>query len=144
MKKLNILHWPTSYPDPIKGHPYNCIFVEEHIKSLRNVCNNRVLYISSENVSNNKWFQRVDTTENDIPVTRFYFNQSLNKYFLNYYIRLIILIFFLKLIIKDKFIPHIIHIHFTSRLSGLIFTRGYLTARWSSPNTGPPFSAGAP
>jgi hypothetical protein len=40
---MNILHWPTSYPDKCRNQPYNAIFVQEHIKSTEGMVNNKVL-----------------------------------------------------------------------------------------------------
>jgi hypothetical protein len=70
---MNILHWPSSYPDPSRGMPYHCIFVEEHIKSLIPYVNSRVLFISPESTQSNKWMERKDSNESGFWVTRFYF-----------------------------------------------------------------------
>lgn len=112
-KKLNILHWPTSYPDESRNQPYAAIFVKEHIQSTKSLVNNRVLFISPENTFNkNNWHEQTNTIEDGIPVTRFYFNRQLNVHFLNIYIRLILILYFIRLIIKDQFYPNIIHLHF--------------------------------
>lgn len=112
-KKLKILHWPTSFPDPDRNQPYNVIFVQEHIKSTVELVNNRVLYVSVENTqSKYKWHERKNSVENRTPITRFYFNKSLNLTFLNIYIRLVLMIYFLELILIKRFYPNIIHIHF--------------------------------
>lgn len=120
-KKLNILHWPTAYPDHSRGMPYHCIFIEEHIKSLRPFCNNRVLFISPETTKSNKWAERSDKNESGIWVTRYYFNRKLNLQFLNIYIRIVLFFYFLELIIKKKFRPNILHIHFFTSGSWAIF-----------------------
>jgi glycosyltransferase involved in cell wall biosynthesis len=109
---MNILHWPSSYPDPSRNQPFNCIFIEEHIRSLLPYTNNRVLFVSPETTLSNKWHERNDTKENDIPITRFYFNKKLNLQFLNIYIRIILLFYFLEIIFIKKFRPNILHIHF--------------------------------
>jgi glycosyltransferase involved in cell wall biosynthesis len=109
---MNILHWPSSYPDPNRNQPFHCIFVEEHIRSLLPYSNNRVLYISSESTLRSKWHERIDTEEHGINVTRYYFNKRLNLQFLNFYIRLVLLSYFINLVIFKKFKPQIIHIHF--------------------------------
>lgn len=109
---MNILHWPSSYPDPSRNQPFNCIFVEEHIRSLLPYTKNRVLFVSPETTISNKWHERTDTNENNIPVTRFYFNKKLNLQFLNIYIRIILLLYFLELIFIKKFRPNILHLHF--------------------------------
>ncbi len=138
VKKLNILHWPSAYPDPTRGMPYHCVFVEEHIKSLRPFVNNRVLFVSPESTQSNKWFERVDTSEADIPVTRFYFNRKLNLQFLNLFIRIIILFYFIELILFKKFPPHIIHLHIFisgswAKLYKKIFnTKLVVTEHWSA------------
>lgn len=111
-KRINILHWVSSYPDPDRNKPYYCIFVEEHVRSLTPYCNNRVLFISPESTLTKAWHQKVDNTENGIPVTRFYFNRNLNAQFLNIYIRLVVFIHFLKLILIKQYWPNIIHLHF--------------------------------
>lgn len=108
---IKTLHWPSSYPEPERGNPYNCIFVEEHVKAVQDYCQNRVLYISSEDVSNGKWYQRIDREENGIPVTRFYFNKKLNKYFLNVLIRFVLTFYFLDLLFVKRFRPDVIHVH---------------------------------
>jgi glycosyltransferase involved in cell wall biosynthesis len=110
--KLNILHWPSSYPDPERGKKNNAIFVEEHIRSLQPYCNNRVLFISPDEPTNNSWHQRTDTTEHGLEITRLYFSKKLNVQFLNVYIRLILFNYFLELILFKNFKPQIIHIHF--------------------------------
>lgn len=136
--KLNILHWPTSYPDASRNQPFHCIFVEEHVKSLLPFTNNRVLFISPETTKSNKWFERVDTVESGVQVTRFYFNQKLNLKFLNLYIRIIILFFFLELIAFKKFKPDIIHLHFSQSVPWVIpFSKLFkipfvLTEHWSA------------
>lgn len=112
---MNILHWPSSYPDYDRKDPYSCIFIEEHIRSLAGYCNNRVLFISSEStISRSKWHEKKTTVEHGTPVTRLYFNQDLNKQFLNIYIRVIILLHFLRLIFIDRFYPDLVHAHFFS------------------------------
>lgn len=110
--KLNILHWPTAYPDPSRGMPYHCIFVEEHIKSQTKFTNSRVVFFSNETTLKNILHERVDSLENNIMVTRFYFNQKLNRTFLNIYIRLVALVYFIKLIYIEEFKPDILHYHF--------------------------------
>jgi glycosyltransferase involved in cell wall biosynthesis len=110
---LNLLHWPTSYPDESIKQPYTAVFVKEHILSTQGLVNNRVLFISPEGTNNNnKWHQQIDTVEDGVPVTRFYFNRNLNVHFLNVYIRLVVMLYFLRLIIIYRFYPNIIHIHF--------------------------------
>jgi glycosyltransferase involved in cell wall biosynthesis len=110
---LNILHWPTSYPDQSRNQPYNGVFVQEHIKSTQGLANNRVLIISPENTrSLYKLHERFTSLEEGIPVTRYYFNKALNLTFLNVYIRLVIMVYFGELILVKKFYPNIIHIHF--------------------------------
>ena len=88
---LNILHWPTSYPDADRDQPFHAIFVNEHIKATQGLVNNRVLYISQETTLSNKWHEKKDITADGITITRFYFNRKLKPSFLNYYIRFIIL-----------------------------------------------------
>jgi hypothetical protein len=112
-KKLNILHWVTSYPDPERNDPFNAIFVQEHIKSTKNKVKTRVLFISPKSTINNfKLHECVDVTEDEIMVTRFYFNRKLNVSFLNIYIRIVLLGYFVNLISLKQFYPNIIHIHF--------------------------------
>ncbi len=135
---MNILHWPASYPDPSRGAPYHCIFIEEHIKSVNTLVNNRVLFISPESTQSNKWYERTDTTEAGFPVTRFYFNRKLNLQFLNLFIRIIIFFYFLELILFKKFRPHIIHLHFfTSGSWALLYkklfnTKLVVTEHWTA------------
>lgn len=109
---MNILHWPTAYPDHSRNQPFHCIFVEEHIKSLLPYCENKVLFISPETTLSNKWYERVDTVEHGIEVTRFYFNKKLNLQFLNVYIRIVLFLYFFNLIFIKKFRPDILHLHF--------------------------------
>ena len=111
-QRLNILHWPTSYPDADRGQALNAIFVEEHIKATQPWVNSRVLFVSPENVTNGKWHETRERIENGIPVTRFYFNRKLNLQFLNLYIRCVLFVYLFKMIIIDKFYPNLIHIHF--------------------------------
>ncbi len=110
---MNILHWPTSYPDTDHNQPYHAIFVQEHIKATANLVNNRVLFISPETIKG-KWkiYSRKDAIEDGIPITRLYFNRNLHSGFLNIYIRCIIFLFFLELILFKRFYPNIIHVHF--------------------------------
>jgi glycosyltransferase involved in cell wall biosynthesis len=112
VKKLNILHWPTSYPDADRGQYFNAIFVEEHIRSTQDLVNNRVLFISPETTLNNNLHEIKECTTNGIPTTRFYFNRALKPAFLNFYIRFILLGYFLNLIFIKRFYPNIIHVHF--------------------------------
>lgn len=111
-KLLNILHWPTSYPDAKRDQPFHAIFVNEHIKATQGLVNNRVLYVSQETTLINKWHEKNETTEDGITITRFYFNRKLKPSFLNFYIRLILLGYFLNLIFIKRFYPNIIHVHF--------------------------------
>lgn len=92
--------------------PYHCIFVEEHIKSLAKFTNNRVVFFSSETTLKNGLHERIDSIENEVTVTRFYFNQKLNRNFLNLYMRLVAITYFLKLIYYEKYKPDILHYHF--------------------------------
>lgn len=110
--KLNVLHWPTSYPDPEKNQPFNAIFVHEHIKATQTLVNNWVLFVSQENTTSKKWYEAKENIEDGIPVTRFYFNRKLNLRFLNIYIRIVLFGYFIKLILIKRFYPNIIHIHF--------------------------------
>lgn len=137
-KQLNILHWPSSYPDASRNMPYNCIFVEEHIKSVYPFANNRVLFISPETTRSKKWVERTDNTESGIAVTRFYFNKKLNLQFLNIFIRLVILVYFLELIFIKKFKPNIIHLHFfisgtwAMLYSKMFGTKTVVTEHWTA------------
>lgn len=137
-KKLNILHWPTAYPDSSRGMPYHCIFVEEHIKSLRPFVNNRVLFVSPESTQSKKWVERKDSNEFGILVTRFYFNRKLNLQFLNIYIRLVLFFYFIELIFIKKFKPNILHLHFfTSGTWALLFAKlfnfkVFVTEHWTA------------
>ena len=135
---MNVLHWPTAYPDPSRGMPYHCIFVEEHIKSLIPFCNNRVLFISPESTKRKKWVERCDSNEFGILITRFYFNRKLNLQFLNIYIRIILFFYFLELILLKKFKPNILHLHFfTSGVWALLFAKLFkckvvVTEHWTA------------
>ena len=135
---MNILHWPTSYPDPSRNQPFNCIFIEEHIRSLLPYTNNRVLFVSPETTLSNKWHERNDTVEHDIPVTRFYFNKKLNLQFLNIYIRVILLFYFLEIFFIKKFRPNILHLHFfTVGTWALLFSKLFkikvvVTEHWTA------------
>jgi glycosyltransferase involved in cell wall biosynthesis len=135
---MNILHWPASYPDPSRGMPYHCIFIEEHVKSVKSFANNRVLFISPETTISNKWVERTDTTESDIVVTRFYFNRKLNLQFLNIYIRIVLFFYFFELIILKNFRPNILHLHFfTSGTWALLFAKLFnikviVTEHWTA------------
>jgi glycosyltransferase involved in cell wall biosynthesis len=111
-KLLNILHWPTSYPDAKRDQPFHAIFVNEHIKATQGLVNNRVLYVSQETNLISRWHEKNETTEDGITITRFYFNRKLKPSFLNLYIRLILFGYFLNLIFIKRFFPNIIHIHF--------------------------------
>ncbi len=87
--------------------------MQEHIKSTEGMVNNKVLFISAEStLSKYNWHERINSVEEGISVTRYYFNNSLNLTFLNAYIRLILMMFFLELIFVKRFYPKIIHIHF--------------------------------
>jgi len=44
--RLRILHFPTNYPDPEYGQPFNMIFVAEHVRAAALHHDNVVLYIS--------------------------------------------------------------------------------------------------
>lgn len=109
---MNVLHWPTSYPDPERNQDFNAIFIIEHIKATRTLVNNRVLFVSQENTTSKKWHEVNEKIESGIPVTRFYFNRKLNLRFLNIYIRIVLLGYFIDLILIKRFYPNIIHIHF--------------------------------
>lgn len=109
---MKVLHWPNSYPDPFNGK-IDSIFIQEHILSTRENVRNQVLFLSPLDVKNKKkWHERIDSIEQGIPTTRFYFNKKLNLIFLNYYIRIILMIYFFELIIIKRFYPNILHIHF--------------------------------
>lgn len=109
-KKLNILHWPSSYPQPELGKPNDCIFIEEHIKSVIPYTNSKVLFVSPDGTT--KRLHHISRTEeNNIEVIRIYFNTNLSPFFLNYYIRLVLLVEIIKLVING-FKPDIIHCHF--------------------------------
>lgn len=113
MSLINILHWPTSYPDESRNQPYNAIFVKEHIRSTNGKVNNRVLFLSPESTKDHRKFHEcINTVEDGIPTTRVYFNRKLKPSFLNIYIRLFLLRYFLRLILIDRFYPNILHIHF--------------------------------
>jgi glycosyltransferase involved in cell wall biosynthesis len=118
--------------------PYHCIFVEEHIKSLRPFSNNRVLFISPETTKSNKWVERSDNNEAGIWVTRFYFNRKLNLQFLNIFIRIVLFFYFLELIHQKKFRPNILHLHFfTSGTWALLFAKLFkfkvvVTEHWTA------------
>lgn len=71
------------------------------------------MVISAESTRNKyKWHEQINSMEEGIPVTRFYFNHALNLTFLNLYIRFVLLIYFAELILIKRFYPNIIHIHF--------------------------------
>lgn len=44
-KRLKVLHWPTSYPDP-QHAPYHLIFIEEHVRAASLYHDNVVLFLS--------------------------------------------------------------------------------------------------
>lgn len=111
-KKLNILHWPGSYPDPERGEAYHAIFVQEHISSLLPYTNNRVLFVSPGQPQGPGLHEQKESVENGIPVTRFYFSNKTSLLLQNLYIRLILLLHLIRLIFFKKFRPDVIHVHF--------------------------------
>ena len=87
--------------------------MQEHIKSTQGLANNRILFISSESTKSlYKLHEQLNTIEEGIPISRFYFNRALNLSFLNFYIRLVLMIYFGELIFLKRYYPNIIHIHF--------------------------------
>lgn len=137
-KKIKILHWPTSYPDPERGKPYDCIFVKEHILSVSPFCQNRVLFTSSDQPANGKLVEIVSTIENGIPTDRIYFKTVRPLWITNVYVRAILLFYFLKLILKERYFPDILHIHFhQSGLIALLFSKLFripmvVTEHWTA------------
>lgn len=137
-KKIKILHWPTSYPDPARGKPYDCIFVKEHIVSLAPYCQNRVLFTSSDQPSNGKWVEIIATVEDGVSTDRIYFKTVRPLWITNIYIRIVLFFYFLRLILSERYYPNILHIHFhQAGLVAILFSRIFrikmvVTEHWSA------------
>lgn len=137
-KKIKTLHWPTSYPDPARGKPYDCIFVKEHILSVAPYCQNRVLFTSSDQPANGKLVEIITTVEDGIYTDRIYMKTIRPLWITNIYARIILLIYFLKMIFVEQFYPKILHIHFhQAGLIAMLFCRIFrikmvVTEHWSA------------
>lgn len=135
-KKPNILHWPAAYPNPEAGKPFDCIFVQEHIKSVIPYTNSKVLFISTETCKS-FLHETTRTEENSIETIRIAFNRKRNLLFLNLYIRLVIFAELIRLLVKG-FRPDIIHVHFfqaglwASFFCKILFIKLCITEHWSA------------
>lgn len=135
---MKILHWPSSYPDPDKGKHHDCIFVKEHIQSLASFCENRVLYIPTDQPSGNRLFETKHSIEDNIPTDRIYFKTIRPLWITNVYIRLVLIFYFLHLILKERYYPQILHIHFhQAGLMALLFCKIFrinmvVTEHWTA------------
>jgi len=135
---LKILHFPTSYPDPDRGKPYDCIFVKEHILSVAPYCENRVVYISSDQPSGNKIVEIVTSDEDSIPTDRIYFKTIRPLWITNVYVRMVLFLYFLRLILIKRFYPDILHVHFhQAGLMAMLFCKVFrikvvVTEHWSA------------
>ena len=107
---MKILHWPTSYPDPEYGLPFNLIFIQEHIKSIKPYHDQVVFYISPNPPKNGKLFQVLRTIESDVPTTRVYFKKTKISIVNRLIVYGLVLSEFIHLRI-NHFSPDIIHIH---------------------------------
>lgn len=124
LKALKVLHWPSSYPDPKRGKPYDCIFIKEHIKSLAPYCENRVLYTSPDMPTSNKMFELKTTIEDGIKTDRIYFKTIRPLWITNIYVRVVLFYYLLRLIVVERYYPDIVHVHFhQAGLLAILFCR---------------------
>lgn len=137
-KTLKVLHWATSYPNPSRGKPYDCIFVKEHIQSVAPYCENRVLFLPAEEPSEGKIVEIDRTVEVGILTDRIYFKTIRPLWWTNIYIRIVLFCYFIKMIIIERFYPDIIHVHFhQAGLIAELFCRIFrikmvVTEHWSA------------
>lgn len=138
MRKLKILHWPTSYPNPSRGKPFDCIFVKEHIQSIAPYCESRVLFIPAEEPSEAKIAEFDRTAEDGILTDRIYFKTIRPLWVTNIYVRIVLFFYFLKMIFIERFYPDIIHVHFyQAGLMAILFCRLFrirmvVTEHWTA------------
>lgn len=138
MRAIKILHWPTSYPDPSRDKPYNCIFVKEHIQSVAPYCKSRVLYIPAEEPAEGKIAELNRTVEDGILTDRIYFKKLRPLWVTNVYIRIVLFFYFLKMIFIERFYPDIVHVHFhQAGLLAILFCKVFrikmvVTEHWSA------------
>jgi len=115
---MNVLHWPSSYVNPARGKPYDCVFVKEHILSVAPYCKNRILFTSADPPTGRKLFEIQTSIEGGIKTDRIYFKTIRPLWMTNVYVRVFLLLYFLRLIIVERFYPDILHVHFYQ--SGLL------------------------
>jgi len=78
-KKLNILFISAWYPDRINPNLGN--FVEKHAKAIAANCNVNVLHVAFDDNMNNKRFELLSVTEDNINIVRVYINKKLVRMF---------------------------------------------------------------
>ena len=137
-QRVNILHWPSSYLNPARGKPYDCIFVKEHIHSVAPYSQNRVLFTSADPPTGRKLFEIQRSMEDGVKTDRIYFKTIRPLWITNIYIRVILFLYFLRLIIVERFYPEILHVHFYQSgllaigLCKLFKIRMVVTEHWSA------------
>ncbi len=112
MHSPKILHWPTSYPDPSRGKPYDCIFVKEHIQSVAPYCESRILFLPKDQPRGGRLIEVSRALEDGVLTDRIYFKTIRPLWITNIYVRIMLLFYFLKMMIAERFYPDIMHVHF--------------------------------
>jgi len=137
-RNIKILHWPSCYPDLDNGKPYDCIFVKEHIQALSPWCKNRIVFISSDELSGWSFFKIVHSIENGNPTDRLYFKTIRPLWITNIYLRIVLFFYFIHLIFVKKYYPDILHVHFhQAGLMAMLFCKIFrikmvVTEHWSA------------
>lgn len=148
MKKkssINVLHWPSAYTEPMVGKPYDNIFVKEHILSVDELTNSKILYVSNQDCQNG-WFQKNREIEDGVDTIRLYFSKKLPLQFLNVFIRLVLMRELFTLWFKDGFKPDVIHVHFYQSalwafpFAKLLNAKKVITEHWTAFVDYPPIS----
>ncbi len=134
---MKILHWPTGYPDPEYGTPYDLIFIQEHIRSIGDECEQVVFFLSPLEPRRGQLLDVRRTNEAGIKVIRIHVKRYPAEILQRLLVYCVVLIEILCLIISG-FRPDIIHVHIFSSgkipafLAKLLRIPLVVTEHWSA------------
>lgn len=129
---------PTSYPDPSRRKPYDCIFIKEHIQSVAPYCESRILFMPNDQPRGSRLTEMNRTVKDGVLTDRIYFKTIRPLWITNVYVRFMLLFYFLKMMIVERFYPDIIHVHFhQAGLIAILFCKLFrikmvVTEHWSA------------
>lgn len=135
--RLNILHYPTAYPDPSRGDPYGQIFIKEHVLAMQQYHAALVLHFSPLPPLGRFPVEITRVEEDGIDTIRVYMRKFRIPLISRLFVYTVLLTVYLR-IIASGFRPDVLHMHIFAEvrhvlfLSKLLRIPGVITEHWTA------------